>query len=60
MSETKQKLYTLTEITEYLQLSRDKILELIQKDGLPAHKIGKQWRFIIQEVESWVKSQSSN
>ena len=55
MNETKQKLYTLAEITEYLQLGRDKVLALIQNEKLPAHKIGRQWRFYLHEVDEWVK-----
>jgi len=60
MNDLRQKLCTLQEIVEYLQLSRDKVLELIQKDNLPAQKIGKQWRFYIQEVDEWVKAHRTN
>ncbi|MCL2861081.1 MAG: helix-turn-helix domain-containing protein [Firmicutes bacterium] len=59
MGEAKQRLYTLAEMTEYLQLSREKVLELVQKEGLPARKIGKQWRFYIEEVDAWIKESCS-
>lgn len=27
--------------------------------GIPAHKIGKQWKFKISELDAWVKSGKS-
>jgi excisionase family DNA binding protein len=29
------------------------------KEGLPAHKIGKQWKFKASELDEWVKSGKS-
>ena len=29
------------------------------KEGLPAQKIGKQWKFKISELDEWVKSGKS-
>lgn len=39
---SKMKLYTLGEISEYLQLSREKVTKLIHYKNFPAHKIDKQ------------------
>lgn len=39
---SKMKLYTLGEISEYLQLSREKVTKLIHYKNFQAHKIDKQ------------------
>lgn len=49
------KFYTMEEVAKYLQVSRDTILSLIKDKKFPAHKVGKQWRFDLKEVDSWVK-----
>ncbi len=57
--ETDKKLYTLDEIASYLQLSREKVTRLIKEKQFPAHKIDKQWRFFLHEVDSWVANRNS-
>ncbi|MDR2266382.1 MAG: helix-turn-helix domain-containing protein [Christensenellaceae bacterium] len=55
MSE-EHKLLTLNEVCQYLRLSRDKVFALIAKESFSAHKIGRQWRFYLDEVDAWVKT----
>ena len=31
----------------------------IKKNNMPAHKIGRQWKFKLSEVDDWVKSGKS-
>ena len=45
---------------EYLDVNKDSIRNWIKKEsGIPAHKIGKQWKFKKSELEEWVKSGKS-
>lgn len=45
---------------EYLDVSQDTIRNWIKKEsGIPAHKIGKQWKFKLSELDAWVKSGKS-
>lgn len=45
---------------EYLDVSQDTIRNWIRKEsGIPAHKIGKQWKFKKSELDAWVKSGQS-
>lgn len=46
----------MTEIYTYLGISRDTVIKWIDKKGLPAHKIGRLWKFKIIEVDNWVRS----
>lgn len=43
-------------IEKYLNVSRETILQYINKKGMPAHKLGRQWRFKISEVDEWLRS----
>lgn len=45
---------------EYLDVNKDSIRNWIKKEsGIPAHKIGKQWKFKKTELDEWVKSGKS-
>jgi len=44
------------EITEHLGLARDTIYRWIEQKGLPAHRLGKLWKFKVSEVDDWVRS----
>lgn len=54
MSESKWM--TIVEIAEYLKVSRETILNWINKKNMPAHKAGKLWRFDMNEVDAWIKT----
>lgn len=48
------------EAAEYLGVKATTIREWIKKDnGIPAHKIGRLWKFKKEELDEWVKSGKS-
>lgn len=53
---TESKWLTLVEICDYLKVSRETILNWINKKNMPAHKVGRLWRFDVTEVDQWIKS----
>jgi excisionase family DNA binding protein len=47
----------IEEAANYLGVNKDTIRNWIKKSkGIPAHKIGKLWKFKISELDDWVKS----
>jgi excisionase family DNA binding protein len=54
--EIENRWYSLKEICVYLGVSRDTIFKWIDMKNMPAHKIGRQWKFKLDEVDVWVKS----
>lgn len=62
MSETMDDKYIgLDEAAEYLGIKPVTLRSWIrnEKKGLPAQKIGKQWKFKKSELDEWVKSGES-
>lgn len=49
----------LEDVAEYLGVNKDTIRSWIKKTDIPAHKIGRQWKFKLSEVDAWVKSGKS-
>jgi len=59
MNETVEKWSSIKEIAAHLGVSRDTVLNWITRRNMPAHKVGKLWKFQISEVDEWVKSGNS-
>lgn len=53
------KWFSLEETAEYLGVTKDTIRNWIKKTDIPAHKIGRLWKFKLTEVDEWVKSGKS-
>lgn len=52
---------SLEEISTHLGVSKDTIRIWIKKETIPFHKIGRQYKFRLSEVDAWVESgQSAN
>ena len=41
---------------EYLDVNKDTIRNWIKKTDIPAHKIGRLWKFKKSELDEWIKS----
>ena len=46
---------SVDEIGDYLGIKRDTIYKWISEKGMPAHKIGRLWKFKKDEVDMWVR-----
>lgn len=51
---------SVADICTYLGIKRDTVYKWISKKKMPAHRVGKLWKFKVSEVDEWVKSTSNN
>lgn len=55
-----EKWISIEEAAEYLGVKPITVRDWIKKGrNIPAHKIGKKWKFKYTELDSWVKSGNS-
>lgn len=47
--------HSVDEIGEYLGVKRDTIYKWISEKSMPAHKVGRLWKFKLNEVDEWVR-----
>jgi excisionase family DNA binding protein len=47
---------SVEEIAEHLGVSKDTVYAWISKRNMPAHRIGRLWKFQAEEVDEWVRS----
>lgn len=47
---------SVVEIAEYLGVSDDSVYRWINDNGLPAHRVGRMWKFKKDEVDQWVRN----
>jgi len=43
-------------IARHLDVSKDTVYRWIDQREMPAHKVGRQWKFKISEVDEWVRA----
>ncbi|MBP7778700.1 MAG: helix-turn-helix domain-containing protein [Acidobacteria bacterium] len=43
-------------VASHLGVARDSVYRWIERRGLPAHKVGRLWKFRLSEVDDWVRA----
>ncbi|WP_343122652.1 helix-turn-helix domain-containing protein [Desulfurispirillum indicum] len=46
----------MTEICKYLRVSNVNVYKWIDTHGIPAHRMGRFWKFKKSHVDAWVES----
>jgi len=59
MDNSENRWLSMEEICQYLGISRDTAMKWITKNSMPAHRIGRLWKFKTDEIDEWVKSDST-
>ena len=47
---------SVDEIAAYLGVKRDTVYKWIVRRAMPAHKVGRLWKFRAKEVDRWVRA----
>jgi excisionase family DNA binding protein len=54
-----KRLMTLAEVAKYLSVDKFTIYRLMAKKKLPGFKVGSQWRFKKEMIDSWLEGNSN-
>jgi excisionase family DNA binding protein len=52
-----EKLLTINELAEYLNISRRTVYRILDHQNLPAYRIGKHLRFKRDDIDQWIVDQ---
>lgn len=47
---------SVAEVAKHLGVAKDSIYRWVETKSLPAHKIGRLWKFKLSEVDRWVRA----
>src|SRR5262249_18283609 len=50
-----EKILTLAEAAAYLRVPEDVLLKLADEGGVPARRIGGEWRFLRKALDDWLR-----
>ena len=48
---------SVDEMSQYLGVKRETLYKWISERGIPAHKVGRLWKFKKDEVDAWVRGE---
>ena len=54
-STSREIVLTVADVAVYLKIPKATVYKLVRQEKIPAHKVGKHWRFIREELEGWLK-----
>ncbi len=49
-----ENLITVKEIADYLKVNPATVYRMVRKGGIPAFKVGSEWRFKKESIELWI------
>jgi excisionase family DNA binding protein len=52
-------LLTVKEVAALLRVSSQTLYKMLEQGGIPAVKVGSQWRFEREKVRAWLESQEA-
>ncbi|MCC6697945.1 MAG: helix-turn-helix domain-containing protein [Candidatus Hydrogenedentes bacterium] len=56
MPETGDRWLSVDDICDHLGVSKDTVYKWIDRNDMPAHRMGRLWRFRKDEVDEWVRA----
>ncbi|MBQ6408619.1 MAG: helix-turn-helix domain-containing protein [Butyrivibrio sp.] len=59
MEKENERWLSVEEISAHIGVSKDTIRSWIKKGTIPYHKIGRQYKFRVTEVNAWIESGES-
>ena len=57
MGDTNKTWLSVDGISQYLGVSKETIYRWVAKKIIPAYRVGKLWKFSLEEIEHWVRAE---
>lgn len=51
---------TAEQVAEHLGVAKETVYRWSKDKGLPAHRIGRLWKFQLSEVDEWVRASGAS
>lgn len=51
---------SVDEVSQHLGIARDTVYRWRENKGLPAHRIGRLWKFKLSEIDDWVRAEGAD
>ena len=45
---------SVEDVAKHLGVAKDSVYRWIEQKGLPAHRVGRLWKFKLSEIDQWV------
>ncbi len=59
VQDTAEQWVSVEQIAHHLNVKAFTIYKWLERKDMPAHKVGRLWRFKISEIDAWVRSGGS-
>jgi excisionase family DNA binding protein len=53
------QILTVSELAQYLRCNPSTIYRLLKRSEIPAFKLGHDWRFLISDIDRWIRDSGS-
>jgi excisionase family DNA binding protein len=57
MLKTRGRILTVSELAEYLHVTKTTIYRALREGKLPGFRVGSDWRFKLDAIEQWQRDQ---
>jgi excisionase family DNA binding protein len=57
MLKTRGRILTVSELAEYLHVTKTTIYRALREGKLPGFRVGSDWRFKVDAIEQWQRDQ---
>ena len=47
---------SVDEVASHLGVAKDSVYRWIEAKSLPAHRVGRLWKFKLSEIDAWVRA----
>jgi excisionase family DNA binding protein len=59
-SQTGEPWVSVDDVAAHIGVAKDSVYRWIEGKGLPAHRIGKLWKFKLSEIDDWVRADGAS